>query len=429
MPDNTNKAYKMSSISPDHIASSPAVETHLPAYARVAREVQARLANMKVGDRLPPERQFCEELGVSRVTLRKAMESLHREGFLQTRRGGGTRLARAVAPPRRTGLTVHRLIGLVVPTVENSLISRIVRGAEALAAERGFHVALAHDHGDMDYQLKQLRRMLEGGVGGVAVFPDTGNVVRAEFHELIRRFSARSIPLVMIDRYVPGVEAPGVMSDNVAGMYAATEHLILSGHRRLALLTFGEEGGVTDRERRKGFFQALQDYGLPPQPVHEAALGTRGHEDTAREAVAAWLAADAAQARQETGGLAADGVLDGNSATAGAARPRFDGIACMQDNMAYGAFLALRDAGLSVPADVSLVGYDNLDRELFQAAGLRLTSIDQPAEDIGREAAAILIDRIEGLPRALTPATPATAAGSGRAQHVLLKPRLVVRES
>lgn len=385
---------------------------------------------MAVGDRLPPEREFCAELGVSRVTLRKAMESLHREGFLQTRRGGGTRLARAVAPPRRTGLTAHRLIGLVVPTVENSLISRIVRGAEALATERGFHVALAHDHGDMDYQLKQLRRMLEDGVGGVAVFPDSENLVRAEFHELIRRFSARSIPLVMIDRYVPGVEAPGVMSDNVAGMYAATEHLILSGHRRLALLAFGEEGGVTDRERRKGFFQALQDYGLPAQPVHEAALGTCGHEESARETVARWLADDAAHALQENSGLAADGVLDGNSATAGATRPRFDGIACMQDNMAYGAFLALRDAGLAVPADVSLVGYDNLDRELFQAAGLRLTSIDQPAEDIGREAASILIDRIEGSPRALMPVTSATAsAASGHAQHVLLKPRLVVRES
>ncbi|RRJ96614.1 GntR family transcriptional regulator [Opitutaceae bacterium TAV4] len=410
----------------------------------MAREVQARLAGMAVGDRLPPEREFCAELGVSRVTLRKAMESLHREGFLQTRRGGGTRLARVVAPPRKAGLAAHRLIGLVVPTVENSLISRVVRGAEALAAERGFHVALAHDHGDMDYQLKQLRRMLEGGVSGVAVYPDTGNVVRSEFRDLIRRFEAQSIPLVMIDRYVPDVEAPSVMSDNVAGMYAATEHLILSGHRRLALLSFGDEGGVADRERRKGFVQALQDYGLPAQAMREAALGTRGHEESAREAVAVWLAEDAAQVLQENSGLTADGVLDGNSFTSavaasggGAVRPRFDGIVCMQDNMAYGAFLALRDAGLSVPEDVSLVGYDNLDRELFQAAGLHLTSVDQPAEEIGQQAAALLIDRIEGAPGAIA-ASPVTSVAtsailprsSGKlAQHVLLKPRLVVRES
>lgn len=373
--------------------TSPTSADHsLPAYARVAREIQRRLAGMKVGERITAERQLSSELGVSRVTIRRAMETLHREGFLDTRRGGGTRLAKAVSPPPPSGLAAHRLIGLVVPTVENSFISRIVRGAEAFASEASFHVALAHDHGDMDYQLTQLQRMSEGGVSGLAVFPDSGNLVRPEFRALIKRIEERAIPLVMIDRYVPDVETPSVMSDNFAGMYMATEHLILTGHRRLALLSFGPEGDIADRERRKGFLLALQDYDLPAEPVFEVAFGTRGHETSAREAVAAQLAAH--------GG-----------------RARFDGIVCMQDNMAYGAFLALRDAGLTVPGAVGLVGYDNLDRELFNASGLRLTSVDQPAEDIGREAARLLIARIEG--QSIQP----------RSQHILLKPRLVIRGS
>lgn len=348
---------------------------------------------MDVGDRLPSERQLSVELGISRVTLRRAMESLHREGFLDTRRGGGTRIAKPVSPPPPPpGQTARRLLGLVVPTVENSFISRIVRGAEAFAAEASFHVALAHDHGDMDYQIEQLRRMIDSDVAGLAVYPDSGNLVRPEFHALIRRVEARSLPLVMIDRYVPGLDTTSVMSDNVAGMYSATEHLILGGHRRLSLLSFGPEGGVADQDRRKGFMLALRDYGLSPKPVFEIPLGTRGHETSAREAVAEQL--------RSTGGTA-----------------RFDGIVCMQDNMAYGAFLALREAGLSVPGDAGLVGYDNLDRELFHSVGLNLTSIDQPAEEIGREAARQLISRIEGSPV------------RSQAQHVLLKPRLVIRES
>jgi DNA-binding LacI/PurR family transcriptional regulator len=388
---NTKLVFTSKTMPADPTAPS-AIDHQIPAYARVAREIQQRLAGMAVGERIPAERQLSIELGVSRVTLRRAMESLHREGFLDTRRGGGTRLAKPVSPPLPSGRGINRLIGLVVPTVENSVISRIVRGAEAFASESNFHVALAHDHGDMDYQLKQLQRMADGGVSGLAVYPDRANLVRPEFHALIQRIEEQSIPLVMIDRYVPELETPSVMSDNLAGIYTATEHLILSGHRRLALLSFGPEGGIADRERRKGFLLALQDYQLPSSPIFEASLGTRDHENTAREAVASQLAAN--------GG-----------------RARFDGIVCMQDNMAYGAYLALRDAGLSVPGDVGLIGYDNLDRELFQSVGLHLTSIDQPAEAIGREAARQLISRIEGHP------------SQPRAQHLLLKPHLIVRES
>jgi len=355
---------------------------------------------MEVGARMPSERELCAELGVSRVTLRKAMEPLHRDGFLETRRGGGTWLSREVPPPNTTTRVTVKLIGLVVPSVGITLPARIVQGAEALAAERGYHVALAHDHGDMDYQIEQLARMAEGQVGGIAVFPDVANLDRPEFRSLIGQIKARSIPLVMIDRYLPDIDTPSVLSDNVTGAYLATEHMILKGHRRLALLSFGERTGVSDHERRMGFLNALQDYGLPAQPVREASLGGIDHESLAKTVVAEWLASDKAS---------------------GHFRPQFDGIFCMQDNMAYGAYLALREAGFSVPEDAALVGYDNLDRELFQAAGLSLTTIDQPAEEIGRKAASLLIDQIEGQIN--------TTSYQGNPRHILLKPRLVVRGS
>ncbi|PAW78888.1 MAG: transcriptional regulator [Verrucomicrobia bacterium Tous-C9LFEB] len=364
----------------------------LPSYAKVERELRKLISQMHVGERLKSERELCADMGVSRVTLRRAMERFHAEGFLDARRGGGTWLVREMAPLPLERMMGNRLIGLVVPTVENSLISRIVRGAEQCAADRGYHVALAHDHGDMDYQIKQLRRMVDDGVGGVAVYPDTKNLYREEFLALIREISKANIPLVMIDRYVPEIETVSVLSDNFDGMYAATEHMILTGHRRLALLSFGAEGGVADRDRRKGFLAALQDYGMNSRPVLEAELGVAGHEISARKIVDEWVAKS-----------------DRNLG--------FDGIVCMQDNMAYGAFLSLRDAGYSVPRDVALVGYDNLDREMFSAAGLRLTSVDQPSEEIGAEAARLLIDKMEGV------------AVEKRARHTLLKPKLVLRDS
>ena len=362
------------------------------AYARAGKRIWEILSEMKEGDQLAPERQLCVQLGVSRVTLRRALEPFHRNGILRASQGGGTWLVKELPPPSRPQSAAARFIGLVVPSVENKLIARIVRGAEQCATEREFHVALAHDHGDMENQILQLRRMADGGVGGIAVYPDTDNLNRPEFLEVIRQIQSCDIPLLMIDRYLPEADSPSVLSNNIDGMYSATEHMILSGHRRLALLAFGPTGGIADRERRKGFLAALGDYKLPSNPVCSADVGTREHEEKAYEVVRDWI-------------VAFNGVIP------------FDGIVCLQDNMAYGAYLALRDSGIRGPQDVGLIGYDNLDRELFRASGLELSSIDQPAEEIGFEAAKRLIAVIEG------------ERISGRAKHLLLKPRLIVRTS
>lgn len=370
---------------------SPGSSSHpLPAYAQAEREIRKMLSSMKEGERILPERVLCTQFGISRVTLRRAMESFHKSGVLSAQQGGGTWLVRRPDPIIETRDTVG-VIGLLVPTVENPMIARIVRGAEQCTADLGCHLALAHDHGDQDYQIEQLRRMLDRGLSGVAVYADRGNIKREAFLTLLKEVQDRRVPLVMIDRYVPHLDAPSVLSDNYAGMYEATQHLILSGYRRFALLAFGSEGGITDRDRRKGFYGALQDYGIDAKCM-EADLGTRDHEIYAEEAVNAWL-------------VKSEG------------RPAFDAIVCMQDNMAFGAYLALRKHGISVPDQVGLTGYDNLDRELYRTNGLSLTSLDQPAEAIGYQAAGLLLKTISGE---VDPAKP---------KHILLKPSLIIRAS
>ena len=139
----------------------------------------------------------------------------------------------------------------------------------------------------------------------------------------------------------------------------------------------------------------LRDHGLSPDPpVLEVEI--QGEEDffqAARDAVAGWV--------------------KGRSAS----DLPFDSIICMFDMLAYGAFSALREAGLRVPDDVALVGYDNFDSEIYRALGLELTSVQQPLDDEGATAAGLLMDRIENKPR------------TGRANHILLPPRVVVRTS
>lgn len=362
-----------------------------PSYALVAREIHQMLSKMQVDERLISERRLSEKLGVSRVTLRRSLDYFQRQGILRTLPGGGSFLAQPVEALKTARQSNSRFVGLLVETVENAMIARIVRGFEQKVCELGYHLALAHDHGDMDHQLAQLRRMKDGNFSGVAIFPDTHHAVdRPEFIEALRELTAADTKLVLIDRYSPGLDVPCVLSDNVRGSYMATEHMILTGHRRLGLLGFGGDDPVF-RDRRKGFIDALQDYGIDPEPVVEATLGRHDYELLAKEAVASWI-------------------------TKGKKRLPFDGLVCMQDNMAYGAFLALKEAGISVPKQVGLIGYDNLNREMYRAVGLDLSSIDQPAERIGSEVAQRLISRIEGR-------------NADVGMHILFKPDLIVRSS
>ncbi|MES2307624.1 MAG: substrate-binding domain-containing protein [Verrucomicrobiota bacterium] len=372
--------------------SSPQ-DDYLPSYVKAERLIHQQLASMKVGERLLSERELCSEIGISRVTLRRAMEKFHREGFLEGRRGGGTWLIRKVStPPQNSSSspTSLRFIGLALPAVENSLISRISRGALRCAHDHDYRLILIYDQEEIQSKIAEIQKMSKEGIGGFAIYPSAAHPEHDKM--LLQSIEKTKSELVMIDRYIPDVNAVCVLSDNFSGMYAATEHMILTGHRRLGLLGFGPEGGISDRDRRKGFLAALNDYKLPSSPVLEADLGVMDHEIYAQQKVDEWI-------QQNEG------------------RIPFDGLVCMQDNMAYGAYMALKKAGIQVPQQVALVGYDNLDREIFHASGLELTSIDQPSEQIGYEAIRLLIEKMEGK------------EPSSRARHILLKPSLIVRNS
>jgi len=371
-------------LSPDSSGSSK--------HSAIRRELLCNLSALNVGDKLDSERELCLRFQVSRGTLRKVLDNLSKAGILTTVHGSGTFLKRSVDPDLARSKPSH-LIGMLIPdpTLDSRIVSRALRGAEHEAAHRGYHVVVSEDHNDPDYQIVQLGRLLDRDLDGLIIYPDCGNVQRTEMRRLLARAQSKHLPLVMIDRYLPGLELACVLSDNVKGAYRAVEHLILSGCRRVGLMTFGPEGGNSDEERRRGFELAMQDHNLSPTPVFEFACGTSSNEQTACQRLGDWLKGHG-------------GILP------------IDGIFCLQDNIAFGAFLALKHAGFRVPDDVALVGYDNLDRELYRVHGLELTSVDQPSEKIGREAMRILIDGLLGIP-------------SSKASRVLLPPKLVIRHS
>lgn len=364
----------------------------LPRYQRVRLELEKYLSEQPVGTKIPTERELIKKFDISRVTARKALQSLRKDGTLESTPGRGTFLARLPAAPT-TGIVQTKLIGLLVPNATEPMVGGIVRGVEAEATRRGYHMLLSHDHNDPELQIRQLEKMMTAQVAGILLYPDRFVTERKEFLVLLKNLKKRGIPLVLLDRYIAGLDFPCVMTDNVQGMYQLTEHLICCGRRRPALVGFWPTNTV-HRDRRRGVIEALRDHGLKPEPVLECEVGAdQDFFDTARAAVAGWV----------KGRRAAD--------------LSFDSIICMFDLLAYGAFTALREAKLCVPDDIALVGYDNFDSQVYRSLGLKLTSVQQPLDEEGATATSLLIDCIEGKPRA------------ERANHILLPPKLVVRTS
>ncbi len=269
-------------------------------------------------------------------------------------------------------------IGLVIPSIESHFWAPVVRGAEAVLAESGFRLVLANTDEEGARAEIALEALLEHRVDGVLIAPPAGSLRR---HYAAYLASGR--PLICIERKVEGVEADYVGVDGRAGGFAAASHLLGLGRKRLGLLSLPLDVSAS-RERLEGVRAAL----------HAADL-TLGDEQIA-----------IGQFSEREGFAAAQRLL--------ARRPRPDALIVAGLRMTIGAFAAVRAAGLRIPDDVALVGYD----ETPWAAVLTppLTVVRQPARDLGRIAAEMLLRRLRG------------EADAGP-QTTILQPELLVRGS
>jgi LacI family transcriptional regulator len=276
-----------------------------------------------------------------------------------------------------------RIVGLLVLDMGNPFFVEVARGAERAARAQRLGVMVCNSGESPDEEAEYLSLFVEQRVRGVLVTPadPTGRSLG-----LLRR---HEIPFVVVDRLVDGLDACSVSVDDVAGGAMAVGHLLANGHRSIAFIS-GPDHLQQVRDRRRGALDAVEQAGLPPSTLHEIPAA---HLDVA-------------------GGRDAAARLLG--------RPeRPTAVFCANDLLALGLLQSLFAAGVRVPDDLAVVGYDDI--EFAAAAAVPLTSVRQPATQMGALAADLL-----------SAETDATAAGSG-AEHehrqVVLQPELVVRAS
>ncbi len=250
-------------------------------------------------------------------------------------------------------------IGVVVTTIADPFIAELVSGIEEKANDHGYSVFLANSNADPEREMKVVHSFHERRVDGIVV---TASRVGALYLPLLTELEA---PIVLINNQYPGEFAYSVVIDNIEASRAATEHLIQLGHKRIAYIG-DRQGFQSDTERYTGYRQALDLAGLSFLP--ELVVDGDG--------------------KAESGGAAIELLLK--------LPEKPTAIFCYNDMTALGALRAIRDHGLSVPGDLSLVGFD----DLFIASYLepRLTTVRQPRRQMGAMAMEMLLKLFSGQP-------------------------------
>lgn len=249
------------------------------------------------------------------------------------------------------------LLGMVIPDIVNPFFPALVRGAEDGAHQASYNLVLCNTDNDPEKEAQYLEELRDHRMAGVILIPSADFAAT----NLIKR--AGDIPIVCLDRRPPYWQGDSVTGDNFKGSVAATQHLLQLEHRRIAMIS-GPHQVSNAIERREGFCTAMRKHNVPIEPgyIQEGQYNRiSGYEKTR---ILLTL------------------------------RPRPTAILAANDLMAYGALMAIREAGLNCPKDISLVGFDDL--ELSDLTDPPLTTVAQPVYQMGAEGVNLLLKRISG---------------------------------
>ena len=269
-----------------------------------------------------------------------------------------------------------RSIGLVVLDIRNPFFTDLAAGVESSAADAGLSVVLCNSGDDVTREDHYLSLLQEQRASGILITPT------ARSGGLLQDIRGRGMPLVLVDRSSENGQC-SVSVDDLIGGQLAVAHLISLGHRRISFV-----GG----------------------PVSTPQVG-----DRLRGARLAAAEGGVQITVLETGGLTfVAGRLMGERIATMPARRRPTAVFCANDLLALGVLQEMTRHHLTVPGDLAIVGYDDID--FAAAAAVPLTSVRQPREDLGRAAADLLIEEV-------------VSADSHQHRQVVFEPDLVVRES
>jgi len=343
------------------------------------------------GSRLPSEAELQRQLKISRSTIRQALNNAEVQGLIERVPGKGTFVARSP-----TGVQGSHLIGYITCDSFRYFQGQLVSGAESIVRAREYRVVFCNSNRDVDEENRLLEQLvLEDKVEGILIWPV---LYDDPSRRLFRLAHQGLVPLVLVDRTFDGLTCDYVTSDNYGGARAAVEHLVELGHRRIVFLSRPILQLLTIAGRLRGYQDAVRDAGLTL--LDPWLVGVAGQEMEIIFALHSYSEVASQEVEQIVQYLQAP--------------QRPTAIFAMNDMMAMQAVKAASLAGLRVPEDLSLVGFDD-EGIVTTLLDVPLTTVAQDGFAMGKRAAELLIERIEGY--------------DGSARQEVLRTELRVRAS
>lgn len=311
----------------------------------------------------PTIADVAQAAGVARSTVSRALNREHR--FYRSPSAARIReIAEDIGyAPDPSAANLRRgqtnTIGVLVPRLTDTVMAMLYEEIAAASARRGYHALVATSHDDPDLEHDNGLMLLERRVDGLIL-----TTARTD-GGFCRELAQRGVPHVLALRSF-GNSAAALGDDHLGG-YLATRHLLDLGHRRIALVA-GPDYASSALGRRAGYQDALREAGLPIEPtlIYPSAFSLQSGEEVGRRL------------------LAAD--------------PMPSAVFAVNDNTAIGLLSAVQRAGVRVPQDLSVVGYNDIP--LAARLTVPLTTVRVPFAEIAAAAVDLLIDITQGVPAA-----------------------------
>ncbi len=326
-------------------------------------------------------KDLAKQLKVSPSTVSRALQD-HPDISLKTKKAIRDLASKLNYHPNfiASGLRKNKTytIGVIVPEIVHYFFSSIISGIEDIAYDAGYKVVISQSSEKYDKEVINLNALLSSRVDGVlmSISKETDN------YDHIDDTLKGGVPLVFFDRICETMKTSKVIVDDYHGAFDATTHLIDQGCKRIAHLE-GPESLLICRERKKGYIDALKKHNITPD---ESLMIPAQNKD--------------------------EGILIMRELMQREIIP--DGIFTVNDYVAAGSLVALKEAGFRIPEEVAIVGFTD-DPNICTIVDPPLSSIHQPAYEMGQQAAKILLNYL--------------ISGIDNYETVVLPTNLVIRKS